>query len=712
MHEKTLLKGIAVAAVALNLAMPAAAQVAAGLTEQLSYPFLTGLVAADHSDRVAWVSVVRGVRTIWTATGPDYRPRQLFSTGKDDGQELTELAISPDGEAITWVRGGDHDANWDAQGSLQPNPGSDTGQPQMQIWYARANGAAVKLAEGDAPAISRTGCVAFVKEGAVWSVDAPNRGKPERLFFDRGKASGLAWSPDGRRLVFVSNRGDHSFVGVYSGKDVPILWLAPSTSHDEAPVWSPDGTRIAFTRRQGDGGAPEPMLREVPHPWSIWVADAAAGDGHVVWTSPRTREASYPEVPDGTFLMWGAGDRLIFRAEMDGWPHLYALPSRGGDPLLLTPGAFMVDRPIMSADRQSILFDANTGGEPGDEDRRHLFRVSVDRPGVTAITRGDGLETAVTPTGGRVAFISATARRPAALHIAALDGSGDHAIEPASPYPSAAMVVPRPVQWTAPDGLVVHGQLFQAAGSTTMKKPAVVFVHGGPPRQMLLGWSYMDYYSNAYAVNQYLAQHGFVVLSINYRLGIGYGRAFQHPEHAGAAGSSEYQDVLSGARFLAKQAGVDGERIGIWGGSYGGLLTALALARNSDVFKAGVDLHGVHDWSRILGEGVHPPIRYEKGDWDEALKVAFQSSPVAAVAGWRSPVLFIHGDDDRNVRFNQTIDLERRLFAQGTPYRELVIPDEIHGFLRWRDWVTADTATVRFLDETLRPSSAMVTPRK
>ena len=112
----------------------------------------------------------------------------------------------------------------------------------------------------------------------------------------------------------------------------------------------------------------------------------------------------------------------------------------------------------------------------------------------------------------------------------------------------------------------------------------------------------MDYYSNAYAVNQYLAAHGFVVLSVNYRLGIGYGRAFHHPEHAGYAGAAEYQDVVAGARFLQSLPSVDGKRIGVWGGSYGGYLTALALARNSDIFKAGVDLHGVHDWSRLMDE--------------------------------------------------------------------------------------------------------------
>lgn len=694
----TALTGIALAA-----ATSATAQIPEGLTEQLSYPFLTGLVAADNADRITWVSVVKGVRTVWSASGPEYRPRAVFTTNEDDGQELTSLVIAPDGMAMAWVRGGDHDANWDAPGGLQPAARSDTEQPQLEIWYARAGGRAVKVAEGDSPALSLSGRIAFVRDGAVWSVDASGRGKPERLFFDRGRASGLIWSPDGSRLAFVSNRGDHSFVGVYSAKDQPLLWLSPSTGHDESPVWSPDGSRIAFSRRKGDGGAPEPLLREVPHQWSIRVAELATGLSRPAWTSSRDRDASFPDVPGGTFLMWAAGDRLIFRAEMDGWPHLYGVPAAGGDPLLLTPGAFMVDRPVMSRDRTSVLFDANAGDTPGDEDRRHLFRVAVDRPGAVAITRGDGLETSVAPVGAGIAFVSATAQRPAELHVASADGSADRAIVPATSYPAAALVVPRPVRWTSPDGTVVHGQLFQAPGSEGSKQPAVVFVHGGPPRQMLLGWSYMDYYSNAYAVNQYLARHGFVVLSVNYRLGIGYGRAFQHAERAGAAGSSEYQDVLSGARFLARQPGVDGERIGIWGGSYGGLLTALALARNSDVFKAGVDLHGVHDWSRILGEEVRPPIRYEKGDWDEALKVAFESSPVAAVTTWRSPVLLIHGDDDRNVRINQTIDLARRLDALGKPYSELVIPNEIHGFLRWSNWVAADGATIRFLQEKLRP---------
>jgi dipeptidyl aminopeptidase/acylaminoacyl peptidase len=266
------------------------------------------------------------------------------------------------------------------------------------------------------------------------------------------------------------------------------------------------------------------------------------------------------------------------------------------------------------------------------------------------------------------------------------------------------------VTYKSPDGVLVHGQLFDRAGGAGGKKPAVVFVHGGPPRQMLLGWHYSDYYSNAYAVNQYLASRGFVVLAVNYRLGIGYGYEFHQPDSAGARGAAEYRDVKAAAEYLRTLPQVDGARIGIYGGSYGGYLTALALARNSDLFAAGVDIHGVHDWSRY---GIAIRERYEESpDADTAIALAFRSSPVSAVAGWRSPVLVIHADDDRNVRFNQSTDLVRRLAAKGVPHETLVITDDTHHFLRFAHVVTVDSATVEYLGRKLAPGSRSVSTQR
>jgi len=692
---------------------PARAAASFTLEQLLSYPFTGELAAAPRGSRIAWTVNLRGVRNIWTADGPGYEPRQITSYTADDGQELTNMSVSSGGQFVVYVRGGDHDANWDAEGNLQPDPNHSPAQPALQIFAApTAGGAAPRLlAEGDAPVISPRGDrVAFTKNHQIWIVPLDGSSPAKRMFFDRGESGSPVWSPSGDRLAFVSRRGDHSFIGIFSADSTPTRYLAPSTSHDDAPVWSPDGTRIAFIRLPGSGGAPESLLGLHPLPWSIWVADAATGSGHRVWQSPATLLGSFPTTAGEANLSWGAGDRLVFLADLDGWPHLYSIAERGASnatPLLLTPGQFMVEHVTTSPDHQWIVYNANTGTTAGDVDRRHLFRVPVDRAAPVALTPGDGLEWSpvVTGDGRSVAFISASSSRPPLPAVMPLVGEGSStaprvlalSLIPAD-FPAAALVVPKPVTFRAADGTVVHGQLFEQAGGAA-RKPGIIFVHGGPPRQMLLGWHYMDYYSNGYAVNQYLATHGYVVLSVNYRLGIGYGHDFHHPAHAGPWGASEYQDVQAGAAYLQRAGDVDARRIGIWGGSYGGFLTALALARNSNVFKAGVDLHGVHNWIADYGGLANEQLQYEKGDITRALDVAWKSSPVASISTWKSPVLLIQGDDDRNVHFHETVDLARRLAKAGVPFEELVLPDEIHGFLRHASWLAADSATVAFFDQ-------------
>jgi len=215
----------------------------------------------------------------------------------------------------------------------------------------------------------------------------------------------------------------------------------------------------------------------------------------------------------------------------------------------------------------------------------------------------------------------------------------------------------------------------------------MIFVHGGPQRQMLLGYHYRYVYHMFYAVNEWLASQGYVVMSINYRSGIGYGRSFRTAPGTEARGNSEYQDIVAGARYLQSRPDVDPKRIGIYGLSYGGLLTAQALARNSDIFAAGVDYAGVH----LYGSSLDPN------------DLSYQSSAISQIDKWKSPVLLIQGDDDRNVNFAQTVGLVQ-LLRQRDVYHELIVfPDDVHDSLLHSRWLyllgRMDTFLQKFLGE-------------
>ncbi|UCG28957.1 MAG: S9 family peptidase, partial [Bacteroidales bacterium] len=335
-------------------------------------------------------------------------------------------------------------------------------------------------------------------------------------------------------------------------------------------------------------------------------------------------------------------------------------------------------------------------------DRRHIVRVPVDRLAMEVMTPGDGLEWTpiITGDGDFLAYISATPQRPPLpaimdlkdrdIRILARDRIPDS-------FPSDNLVIPEQVVFKAPDGIRIHGTLFSPPDSKG-KKPAIVYVHGGPPRQMLLGWHYSSYYSNAYAVNQYLASRGFSVLSVNFRLGIGYGYEFHHPADGGTRGASEYQDIKSAGEWLASQEYVDAGKIGIYGGSYGGYLTAMALGLNSDIFAAGVDIHGVHDRTENRVRSWILPDQYERApDAELAAEVAWKSSPVSSVDTWTSPVLIIHADDDRNVAFSQSTDLVKRLEKKGIPFETLVIVDDTHHFMMHKNQVKVNNAVTDFL---------------
>ena len=662
------------------------------LEQVTSSPFPSDLIVAKRSDKLAWAFDAEGKRNIWIAEAPTYAARQLTHYDKDDGGELTDLAFSPSGNFIAFARGNEQGKN---QAGEYANPTTDPAGTKKEVWVTDTRtGRVTLIGEGDSPMFNATSdTVVYIREGKFYVTPATG-GKERRLFEIRGTVNSPERSPDGSQLAFVSNRGDHSFITLYDTLSNQLRFLAPSVDRDVLPRWSADGRRIAFIRLFNIQDTFS-MDRERFQPWAIFVADARTGDAKQIWRSGDQDNDSYPQnVAD--FWRWVAGDRLLFPSEKDGWAHLYSISAEGGALTALTPGDFEVENIALPPDKSFVVFSTNKS----DIDRRHLWWVSVNGGAPRQITTGEGIEMypVLFDNGRRVAFLHSTARDPFLPYAANIDGSN---VKPLAPqalprdFPSAQLVAPEQVIFKAADGTEIHGQLFKPKNASG-KMPALVFMHGGPPRQMLLGWHYMYYYHNSYAMNQYLASRGYMVLSVNYRSGIGYGRAFRLAQHRGARGASEYQDVVAGAKYLRSRDDVDQKRIGLWGGSYGGYLTALGLARNSDIFSAGVDFHGVHDWS-VNVAGLRVPT-----DTAERTRVARESSPNSSVDKWKSPVLLIHGDDDRNVEFSQTVNLARLLRKNGVYFEELIMPDEIHDFLLHKDWLRGYHATADFFDKHLK----------
>lgn len=717
------------------------------------------LVSAHKSERLAWMVYDRGMRNVYTAAAPDFRAVRVTNFRDDDGTDLTDVQISDDGAIIVFVRGSAPNRfGWVA------NPSHSADGAERAIWAVRSTGGAPwRVAEGAAPELSPDGrYVLYTRDGQIYRARVMRSGPATAMDtggvpFIRawGRNGSPHWSPDGKKIAFVSDRENHAFVTVYDVATRRLTYIAPSVDCDGGPTWSPDSKRLAFVRRPGtpfglqaqtgQGGIGNPAgpaananaarlpgnpaggcgggggggggrgagvaqdstrgnMRRSPgfysatftggHTIALMVADVATGEAKEFWRN-APRDSVFTSANG---MMW-AGDHVIMPVTVPGddWDRWYTIPIAGGTPIRLTTTDGLIENAtsvVLSRDGGRTLYYCTNAT---DIERRHIWAVPTGGGTPTRISSGNGIETYPMPlaSGKQVAVIYMDAKTPASIALVPTSGGAPRVIYPtlAASFPTQAHVVPEIVKTTAADGLEISNTLFLPKDMKPgEKRPALVFVHGGPARQMLPGYHYMQFYHWSYAVNQWLADQGYVVLSINYRSGIGYGRAFRNAPKTQGRGNSEYQDVLAGGRYLAGRADVDPSRIGIWGLSYGGLLTSQALARNSDLFVAGADLAGVHLYGNVI----------------DSTNLAFRSSAVGAIDGWKSPVFLVHGDDDRNVDFAQTVGLVQLLRARNIYHELIVVPDDLHESMLHSKWIeTFDKMGVflkRFVWDKQRPT--------
>ena len=648
-------------------------------------------VTAAKVPAFAWIARQGDVTSLRFARGPAFHPVTLATRADHDGQPITETSIAPDGAHVVFSTGVPAD-----EAAL--NPASLIETPAPTLWLVGTSSAAKpkSLGVGLEPIFTPDGrTLLFKRSGDLWSLDlASNKAQPKLFAKGGGNWSQLTWTK-AHDLVFVDDRRGYAFLGRYRPGADRADWLVTGTDRIAVPVLSPDGSTIAFLRLPGRKHSVTYDLTEA-EPFSIDILDLSSGAVRTVWRTKGRAVTLGMDDAEGA-LRWASNDALVFYSEDDGWGRLYALPKAGGEPRPLTPSGCDVAESEAAADQLLVIHNC------GDRDTRQISLIDPVTGAERRLSQPDLVLAHAAGSGTYGAFVGANPQQAPLVRV--IDTKSGRTVM-AETYASYGYHIaltgapPREVHLTSLDGLRITAQLFTPASPG--KHPGLIYVHGGPQRQMFPAFHYIGYYSNDYAVNRRLAEQGFAVLAVNYRSGIGYGREFRDAPGRGWRAASEYQDVLAAARWLAGQPGVDPQRIGIWGGSYGGLLTAQALARNSDLFKAGVAIHGVYDWSWPSPVKGHLNPSWYFGVGEDDKKTATAASPIGAIAGWRSPVLLFSGDQDMNVDVVETVDLAQRLREQGVEVRTVLVPGEAHDFIRHSAWERLWTELDAFLTEKLK----------
>jgi dipeptidyl aminopeptidase/acylaminoacyl peptidase len=616
----------------------------------------------------------------WLNAAPG-APAHLTLEDLADTAGIGQVALSPDGTQFAIVH--------DGQIALLPSSG---GWP---VTLTSTQGGKQGLRWSPDGAF-----IAFVGEGAIWKVSV-HGGSPTRL--TEGRRGGgdprtsadrsPEWSPDGKWILFETGRRGHSDLGIVSSDGLSTSLLTTSPNDAEAAAWSPDGSHIAYIERSPEHFSGRLFVAEFDS-----VSGRFKSEPKVIYTAKEDRGGGWSIRRP----VWTPDSKSIAVELQDsGWDKIYLIAADGGLPKAITSGDFEDGAPVYSPDGKQFAFVSNRE----TQEERRIFVASADGSNVHPLARvGAGLdgEPAWSPDGQKIYFLYSSTFVPSSLAVASVTGNDAHLVIPTQPvnFAHTGLDAPEVVHYKSKDGLTIAAILYKPLHYSADKRyPAILWIHGGPEGQDALGW-------DPWAL--FLAQHGYLVLTPNYRGSSGYGEKFRNL-NVEDSGGGEVDDVAGGAEYLVAQGLADKARIGIGGGSHGGTMVAYEVTKRPELWHAAIELYGVVDRASFIERTNRPSaIRWTTkmgGTPEEKPEVYRKANILADVPKITAPLLIQHGEDDPQVPPYESVQFTEALKKAGKLFVYNTYPKELHGFSQRDHKLDAWRKQLAFFNEFLQPRS-------
>jgi len=684
----------------VGMAVMFAASAAAQNSTKSSKLTIEQLIEIKHPSNPVWSPDGKQVVFTWDRAGVG----NLYVANADGHGQPQALTSFPEGqvEGAFWNEDGDT-VYFPHDGDLWQVPVS-VGIPKP-VWSKQDRGTDIV----PSPDSRR---VAFVRgnptpsEGNQRGSDLIIRwlsdGTESTVAHDDVSIRGIVWSPDGASVAYTggSKIVHHDESPAYSGAKI-IYRVSEYVRGQMYALRLAGGKPIAISKPGEYGGLawidPTHLVfdgeSEDFKKYFIYLADASSGSTRAIHEIDEEKFWSIPDWGEAGAQPWPSpnGKWIAFLSDQDGWDHIYVMAASGGDAVQITKGHFEAWRPAWSHDSTRIAFDANLEDHPGD---RAIGIASIGddpaRATITYITTGPGtnIEPHWSEGDGRLVYQHTDTRNSADFFTIGTN-TGAQPVRLTDSMPAgidrSRFIEPQFVHYLGPDGQQVPGWLFVPKNlDRTKKHPAIIWIHGDGVNQNYDGWHVQRNYAVYYSFHQYLLQQGYVVFAPDYRGSIGYGRDWRNGVYMDVGGK-DAKDAWMSANYLKTLPYVDSDRIGVWGLSYGGFFTLIAMSDQPKLFRAGVDVAGVVDYVMYYSDPYH-------GDWTASRigtpqqnpQVYANASPISHIDRLERPLLVLHGTSDVNVPYLESVWLidEALKKGKGELLSYMMYPGEFHYFTR------------------------------